>query len=55
MDRETAQSKLKGMKAKAKAARAEGKRDMAKAFRAGAKRLARTLKAMPKPVEKKEE
>jgi hypothetical protein len=45
MDREKVAEQMKGLKAKAKAARKEGKRDAAAAFKSGAKRLRRRLAA----------
>jgi hypothetical protein len=45
MDREKVTEQLKGLKAKAKAARKAGNRDAAAAFRGGAKRLQRRLAA----------
>ena len=48
-DREALTKKAQGLKGKAKKARAEGKRGAAKAFKKGARKLARALKKMPKP------
>lgn len=49
MDYQTAKKKLTDLKGKAKAARKEGKRDVAKAFTAGANRVQRKMRAIPKP------
>ena len=49
MDYQTAQNKLSDLKSKAKAARKEGKKDAAKAFAAGAKRVQRKMRSIPKP------
>lgn len=51
MDYATAQSKMKSLKAKAKSARKEGKREAAQSFAAGARRLQRKLRSIPKPAE----
>ncbi|MEO1483026.1 MAG: hypothetical protein AAFU77_13050 [Myxococcota bacterium] len=50
MDYATAESKLKDLKSKAKAARKDGKRDAAQAFAAGARRIQRKLRSIPKPT-----
>ena len=55
MDYATAKSKMKDLKSKAKAARKEGKRDQAAAFAAGAKRVQRKMRSIPKPAEPKAE
>ncbi len=49
MDYAAAQTKLKDLKSKAKAARKEGKKEQAKAFATGAKRVQRNLRSIPKP------
>ncbi len=49
-DREALVKKAQGLKGKAKKARGENKKAIAKAFRNGARRLARKVKQMPKPV-----
>ncbi len=53
MDRETATQQMKVLKGKAKTARTDGKKDLAKTFSAGAQRIQRKIKAMPKPVKAK--
>lgn len=50
MDYATAQSKLKDLKSKAKAARKDGKKEEAKAFATGAKRVQRKLRSLEKPA-----
>ena len=50
MDYATAKSKLQDLKSKAKAARKEGKKEQAKVFTAGAKRVQRKLRSIPKPA-----
>lgn len=45
MDREAAKKKLQAMKGKARKARGEGKKEIAKSFRAAARRVQRKLKA----------
>lgn len=56
MDREAATKQMKALKAKAKAARKGGKRELAAAFRSGAARVQRKLKATaPRGGKKKEE
>ena len=53
MDREALTTQMKSMYVKAKAARKEGKKDLASSFRAGGRRLRRKLKANPPPPEAK--
>ena len=58
MDRQAATKQMKALKAKARAARKEGKRELAAAFRSGSARVQRKLKATAphgKKAEKKEE
>jgi hypothetical protein len=56
MDREAAAKQMKALKAKSKAARKSGKRELALTFRYGADRLNRQLKATaPRNVKKAEE
>jgi hypothetical protein len=52
---EEVKKKAGGLKAKAKKARTEGKRAVAKAFKKGARKLARRLKGIAKPVAAKVE
>ncbi len=55
MSAEKLKAQLKTLKQKAKAARKEGKRDVALSFRAGARRAARKLRGLePKKPAKKE-
>ena len=54
MDRDAVQKQMKALYAKAKAARKEGKRDLARTFRSGGQRLQRALRRT-KPVEVKKE
>ena len=54
-DYETLKKKAGGLKAKAKKARTDGKRVVAKAFKKGARKLARRLKGIPKPAPAKTE
>lgn len=57
MTQEALSQQIQSLFAKAKAARGEGKRDMAKSFRAGAKRAQRKVKQLAKVAkasEKKE-
>ncbi len=56
MDREAAMSQAKVLKDKARAARKAGKKQLAKAFKQGSKRLRRKLRATaPKTTAKKDE
>lgn len=55
IDRDALVKKAQGLKGKSKKARGEKKSAMAKAFRQGARRLARKLKGIPKPAAAKEE
>lgn len=50
MNYETVDAKLKDLKSKAQAARKNGNRAMAASFAAGAKRVQRKLRSIPKPV-----
>ena len=49
MNREDLVAKMKQLKAKARAARTEGKRDIARKFRAGALRFERRIRGLAKP------
>lgn len=53
-DRESLVKKAQGLKGKAKKARADGNRAVAKAFKKGARKLTRKLEKMPKPAAKAE-
>ena len=55
MDREALNKAMKALKSKSKAARKAGKKDQAAAFKNGASRLLRQIKALPKPVVAKAE
>ncbi|MEZ4273305.1 MAG: hypothetical protein R3C68_18260 [Myxococcota bacterium] len=50
MDREAMTKQMKTLYSKANVCRSEGKRAAARSFRAGARRIERKLKAMPKAV-----
>ncbi len=54
IDRDALVKKAQGLKGKAKKARADKKKAVAKAFRKGARRLSRKLKGIPKPAPAKE-
>jgi hypothetical protein len=55
MDREAVSKKMEAMKAKYRVAKKAGKRELARGFRAGQKRLSRLLKATaPRNVKKSE-
>ena len=51
MEYQEAVGKLKALKSKAKAARKEGKTEIARGFKSGMQRLERKLRKIPKPVE----
>jgi hypothetical protein len=54
MDKDALVTKLRGLKAKARAARRQGNRQMALRFRAGARRLQRRIKGLePKTTQRK--